>query len=141
MQDKSLKLNMDNFSPAIDPARVAQLILQGAIADSQKDYAASVEFFQKAVTAEDHIIYNEPRDWPLPARQYLGNELIKAGKYNEAIVVFNKDLFINPNNGWALSGLQSAYQGTHNSAEVAKVEQRLKHAWKIKDMEISKPVF
>jgi len=141
MQDRSLKLNMDNFSPAYDAANVARTILQGVIADAQKQYAASVDFFQKAVAAEDHIIYNEPRDWPLPAREYLGNELIKAGRYDEAIAVFNKDLFINPNNGWSLTGLQSAYQSTNNSAALAKVQQHLKQAWKIKDVEIKKAVF
>lgn len=141
MSDKVLKAPVDNFSDAYDAARVAQLLLLGVIAENEKNYNIAVNYLQKAVTAEDNIIYNEPRDWPLPARQYLGDALIKAGRYNEAIPVLNKDLFINPNNGWALTGLQLAYQNTNNSTDLKKVQQRLKSAWKIKDTEIDKPVF
>jgi tetratricopeptide (TPR) repeat protein len=141
MQDSSLKMPLDNFSSAYESACVARLILQGSIAVAEKKYNAAISILQKAVTAEDHLIYNEPRDWPLPARHYLGNALLKAGRYNEAITVLNKDLVINPNNGWALTGLQQAYQNTSNATALNKVNQQLKTAWKIKDVEIDKPVF
>jgi tetratricopeptide (TPR) repeat protein len=136
-----LKAPVDNFSDAYDAACVAQLLLQGAVAENEKNYISAVAYLQKAVIAEDNMIYNEPRDWPLPARQYLGDALLKAGRYNEAIAVLNKDLFINPNNGWALTGLQLAYQSTNNTAGLKNIQLRLKDAWKIKDTEISRPVF
>ncbi|UOE52073.1 hypothetical protein MTO98_13390 [Mucilaginibacter sp. SMC90] len=141
MQDPSLKAPIDNFSSAYESASVASLILQGSIASAEKKHTEAINILQKAVTAEDHLIYNEPRDWPLPTRQYLGNALLKAGRYNEAIAVLNKDLVINPNNGWALTGLQLAYQNTSNTTALNKVKQQLKTAWKIKDVEIDKPVF
>jgi tetratricopeptide (TPR) repeat protein len=141
MQDPSLKAPLDNFSSAYESAGVARLILQGSIAAAEKKYSTAINILQKAVTAEDNLIYNEPRDWPLPARQYLGNALLKAGRYNEAIAVLNKDLVINPDNGWALTGLQLAYQNTSNAMALNKIKQQLKTAWKIKDMEIDKPVF
>jgi len=141
MQDPSLKAPIDNFSSAYESAGVAHLILQGSIAAAEKKHTEAISILQKAVTAEDHLIYNEPRDWPLPARQYLGNALLKAGRYSEAIAVLNKDLVINPNNGWALTGLEQAYQNTSNVTALNKVKQQLKTAWKIKDVEIDKPVF
>jgi tetratricopeptide (TPR) repeat protein len=141
MQDPSLKAPIDNFSSAYESVSVAHLILQGCIATTEKKYSVAIHILQKAVTAEDHLIYNEPRDWPLPARHYLGNALLKAGRYNEAIAVLNKDLVINPNNGWALTGLQLAYQNTSNATALNKIKQQLKTAWKIKDTEINKPVF
>ncbi|MFC0514294.1 tetratricopeptide repeat protein [Mucilaginibacter angelicae] len=141
MQDPSLKAPIDNFSSAYESAGVARLILQGCIAAAEKKHNAAINILQKAVTAEDNLIYNEPRDWPLPARHYLGNALLKAGRYNEAIAVLNKDLVINPNNGWALTGLQLAYQNTSNTIALNKVKQQLKTAWKIKDIAIDKPVF
>lgn len=141
MQDSSLRTPLDNFSSAYESACVARLILQGSIAAAEKKYNTAIDILQKAVTAEDHLIYNEPRDWPLPARHYLGNSLLKAGRYDEAITVLNKDLVINPNNGWALTGLQLAYQNTSNAIALNKVKQQLKTAWKIKDVEIDKPVF
>lgn len=141
INDRSLKLNMDNFSPAYDAACVARLLLQGSIAEAQKQYTVAVDLLQKAVAAEDHVIYNEPRDWPLPTRQYLANALLKAGRYDQAIAVLNKDLMINPSNGWAFTGLQMAYQNTHNTLAMQKVKQQLKSAWKIKDVAIDRPVF
>lgn len=141
INDKSLKENPDNFSSAYDAGCVARLILKGVIADKQNQDAMAINFLQQAVAAEDHLIYNEPRDWPIPARQYLANTLIEHGKYNEAIVVLNKDLTINPNNGWSLTGLQLAYQRTDNLTGLKKVQGQLKSAWKIKDVEIDRPVF
>lgn len=141
MQDPSLKAPIDNFSSAYESVGVAHLILQGCIAATEKEYNTAINILQKAVIAEDSLIYNEPRDWPLPARHYLGNTLLKAGRYNEAIAVLNKDLVINPNNGWALTGLQLAYKNTSNAVALGKVKQQLKTAWKIKDIEIDKPVF
>lgn len=141
LQNKVLETAMDNFSSARESAGVARLILLGVIAEDQKQYATAIGYLQQAVKAEDHIIYNEPRDWPIPARQYLGNVLIKAGKYHEAIAVLKHDLLINPKNGWSLTGLQLAYAQTNNSAELKNVQAQLKDAWRIKDMEIKSPAF
>ena len=141
ISDKSLKFAEDNLSPAYESAVVAQLILRGKIAGAQKQYTAAINLLQDAVKAEDHIIYNEPRDWPLPARQYLGDMLIATGRNSEAIPVLNKDLIINPNNGWALSGLELAFANTNNTVALKNTQLRLKSAWKIKDVEINRPVF
>lgn len=141
MHDASLQAPIDNFSSAYEAAGVSRLILQGVIAETQKRYHAAADILKKAVTAEDKLIYNEPRDWPIPARQYLGELLLKAGRYNEAITVLNKDLIVHPCNGWALTGLKVAYQNTGDDLALNKIQQQLKTAWKIKDMTIDKPVF
>lgn len=140
LPDNSLKDQMI-FSPAVEPATVAQLILKGVIAEGRKNNTAAINFLQQAVKAEDHLIYNEPRDWPIPARQFLTNVLLKAGKYDEAIAVLKRDLVINPKNGWSLTGLRLAYTHTHNKTELAQVNTRLKDAFSIKDVTIEQPVF
>jgi tetratricopeptide (TPR) repeat protein len=141
MHDASLKIPIDNFSSAYDAARVAQLILQGVIAGKQNRNEEAVAILKKAVLAEDKLIYNEPRDWPLPARHYLATLLLKKGQYKQAIAVLNKDLIVNPNNGWALSGLKLAYKNNGDTLALNKVQQQLATAWKIKDVTIEKPVF
>ena len=98
-------------------------------------------YFEKAVLAEDDLIYNEPRDWLIPARHFLGNILINDGKFADAIAVYKKDLFINPNNGWALTGLAKAYQKNKNSSEYASARSRLSKAWLVKDVKIESSVF
>ncbi|MEJ7559932.1 MAG: hypothetical protein WKF66_16590 [Pedobacter sp.] len=139
--DNTLKYPMDNFSSAYETSLVADLILKGMIAAEEGSYTASIDLLKQAVVAEDNIIYNEPRDWPLPARQYLGTVLIKAKKYPMAVKVLKSDLAINPNNGWALTGLKTVYQQTSNNIELIKINAKLRDAWKIKDLEINAPVF
>jgi len=141
MEEPSLKIALDPFNNAYDPATVAKHILEGTIASLQNKYTQSIIYFQRAVESEDKLIYTEPRDWLLPARQYLGDAFIKAGKYNDAINVFNNDLFINPNNGWSLTGLTKCYQALNNKTALAAANKRLKDAWLIKDLPIKSAVF
>jgi tetratricopeptide (TPR) repeat protein len=141
MQVKTLKEPADPFSSAYDACRIAEHILQGVVAEKQSQYAAAIDFFRKAISAEDHLVYNEPRDWLLPARQYLGNLLLKTGDYRQAIKVFKKDLVVNPLNGWSLTGLQIAYTALHDTASVKHLDKELERAWQIKDVAVNKPVF
>src|SRR5205085_6940285 len=141
MGKPSLKEPLAPFNSAYDASVVAENILGGVIAEQQKDYQHSVSFLKKAVQAEDHLIYNEPRDWLIPARQYLGSVLLKAGKYNEALPVFNADLAINPNNGWDLTGIEKTFKKTNKTTSLMQARRRLKNAWLIKDVTIDDPVF
>lgn len=141
MQNPALKELPGPFSAAYDAGLVAEKILQGVMAEQQNDLSAAIQHFGAAVQAEDHLIYNEPRDWLIPARHYLGNALLKAGRAEEAIAVLEQDLKINPSNGWALTGLQLAFESLNRSADIVVAKQRLKSAFLIKDMEIKRPVF
>ena len=141
MDEPSLKEPFAPFNAAYDGALVARNILEAVIAEKEKDFNKAITYFQAAVVAEDSLIYTEPRDWLLPARQYLGNVMVKAGKFKEAIAVFNKDLEINPDNGWALTGLAKSYQGINNKTALASVQKRLKTAWLLKDVKIDSAVF
>ncbi len=141
MQNPSLKVPLAPFNSAYDCAVVGENILAGIIAEQQKDVTGAIGFFKKAVVAEDNLIYNEPRDWLLPARQYLGEALVRSGKYNEAILIFNKDLEINPNNGWSLTGLSYSYKALKKNSMLAATQKRLKDAWVIRDTQIASAVF
>ncbi len=68
-------------NPGINGARVAERILQGVIAEEQNDLSVSINYLQEAVNREDSMIYDEPKDWVHPARQYLGTVLLKAKQY------------------------------------------------------------
>jgi tetratricopeptide (TPR) repeat protein len=141
LQNPALKEPFTPFNAAYDGGRLAQKILEGVMAEQQNNSTQAIAFFKEAVNAEDHLIYNEPRDWLLPARHYLGNALVNAGKYAEAIAVLQQDLLINPANGWALTGLQTAFQKLSRFSDVTTAKQRLKNAWMVKDMDITRPVF
>lgn len=141
MQLPSLKEPLTPFNSAYDGALIAMHILEGTLAEEEKDYNKAISLFEKAVSAEDRLIYTEPRDWLLPARHYLGNALLKAGKYPEAIAVFDKDLEINPNNGWALTGIVTCYQALKNKTSATAAQKRLKNAWLIRDIPVATAVF
>lgn len=141
LTSKDLQFIPDNFSSAYQGGLIAQSILQGLIFEEQHNYKEAITAYNKAVLEEDKLIYNEPRDWPLSSRQYLGNVLTKAAKYKEAADVFNTDLKIHANNGWALTGLAIAYKQLGNTAALSKTNQRLTIAWEIKDTKIDRAVF
>jgi tetratricopeptide (TPR) repeat protein len=141
MKDSVLKSPMDNANTAYEAIVVGHSILKGMIAAGNRQYIIAITELEKAVLLEDGMRYGEPRDWPLPARHYLGAVLLKAGNYNKAIAVLNRDLFINPNNGWALTGLQTAYRQTRNAAQMNKIHAQLISASKIKDVTIAAPVY
>jgi len=110
LRDTALKASYDPFSNAYDAGLVAKGVLAGVLAEKKKDYKLAREAFQGAVAAEDALIYDEPRDWAIPARQYLGDLLLRMGAFGEAVKVFQRDLEINPMNGWSLTGLQLGYK-------------------------------
>ncbi|MFZ1786052.1 MAG: tetratricopeptide repeat protein [Ferruginibacter sp.] len=141
MTDPSLKEPLVPFNAVYDAAMIGKHLLAGTLAENKQNLPKAIDFFSMAVQEEDKLIYNEPRDWLLPARQYLGAALVKAGRFKEAIAVFKKDLQINPNNGWALTGLQACYRQQKNTAALSAVQKQLKTAWSIKDTPVEAAVF
>jgi tetratricopeptide (TPR) repeat protein len=128
-------------NPGINGSKVAENILMGVIAEEQQDYSKAISFLSEAVSREDAMIYDEPKDWPHPARQYLGNVLLKAGKFPDAEAVFKKDLEFNPNNGWSLTGLKSSLTKQGKTKEAVAVEESLRKAFGQSDTKITAAVF
>lgn len=143
------KLNNDQLhapapnyaNPGINGAVVAEKVLQGVIAEEQNNLTASIAFLKQAVAAEDSMIYNEPKDWVHPARQYLGNVLLKSKQYAEAERVYKEDLVINPHNGWSLTGLATAYEKQNKKSAAAKIKTEATTAFKRADLKITASVF
>lgn len=96
------------FNSPLQAANVARNILEGTIAEKGKQLQQAIKYYDLAVAEEDAMVYNEPRDWLIPARHYLGNALLKAKKYKQAEKVFREDLKIHPKNYVATSGLKRA---------------------------------
>jgi tetratricopeptide (TPR) repeat protein len=128
-------------NPGIAGAEVAQKILQGVIAEEQNQLDEAAGFLKKAVVLEDSMIYNEPKDWVHPARQYYGNVLLKAKRFNEAITVFEEDLKINPNNGWSLTGLTMAFSGKGQTNKAKETKRKANKAFSQTDVKILASVY
>ncbi|HEY0770389.1 MAG TPA: hypothetical protein VGD31_08630, partial [Sphingobacteriaceae bacterium] len=67
-----------SFNPAAKVVQVAANLLRGELLLKQGKTAEGLAALQKAVDAEDDLRYNEPPDWKIPARQFLGAALYDA---------------------------------------------------------------
>lgn len=140
-EDESLRQPFTPFNPAYSACQVAAAILAGAVSEASGNLTEAIHQYQKGVALEDAMIYNEPKDWTLPVRHYLGNALLKAKRYTEAAMVFEDDLRINPQNGWALTGLHQAQLQQNKTTQAALTAAALKKAFAGSDMDIKAPVF
>jgi tetratricopeptide (TPR) repeat protein len=141
MKDSILFIPLSPFSAAIEGAVVAENILAGSIALNGKKYTDAISAFTKAVTTEENMVYNEPRDWLLNPKHYLGNAYLRAKEWVKAENTFKKDLLNNNENGWALTGLYKSLLGQKKATEASKVLVRLKKGFAQADIKIDSPVF
>jgi tetratricopeptide (TPR) repeat protein len=102
-------------------------ILEGEIARDAKDLPAAIAAFERAVTLDDELEYDEPEPLPFPARHWLGAALIEAGRHADAEEVYRKDLKDHPHNGWSLLGLQQALKAQGKST--TDVDADLAASW------------
>lgn len=141
MKDSSLQIPFTPFSAAIEGAKVAEQLLLGAIHEHKKLYDGAVRHYLMADSIESNMVYNEPRDWLLSPKHYLGHAYLLKGDAAKAEKVFRKDLAYNNENGWALYGLHKALSAQKKTAEAAKVMARLKKAFSRADVKINSPVY
>jgi tetratricopeptide (TPR) repeat protein len=141
MKDTTLMIPLSPFSASIDGAIVAENILIGTIAVKEKRFSDAIAAFEEAVVTEENMVYNEPRDWMLNPRHYLGNAYLKAGRIKEAKESFQQDLKNNAENGWSLFGLWQAHTREKNAAEAGKMLARFRKAFAKADVKLYGAVF
>jgi tetratricopeptide (TPR) repeat protein len=141
MKDSSLAIPFSPFSSALEGAVVAENLLTGAIALNEKRMSDAVIAFEKAVTTEENMIYDEPRDWLLNPKHYLGNAFLVNGDGEKAEKIFRKDLLNNNENGWALFGLYKALLQQKKNTEAGNVKARFNKAFSKADSKITAPVY
>lgn len=141
MKDSVLLIPLSPFSAAISGAMIAENLLIGSISLKEKKYDEAVEAFEKSVMTEEVMVYNEPRDWMLNPKHYLGNAYIKAGRLIEAKATLLKDLENNNENGWALFGLWQVLMAEKKTTEANKILIRFRKAFDKADIKLYGPVF
>jgi Flp pilus assembly protein TadD len=100
-----------------DLLALAERVLTGWTEAAAGRYGPAVEALRDAVRREDALLYGEPPEWTVPARQDLGVVLLMAGRPAEAEQAFREDLATFPENGWSLEGLAAALAAQGRSAE------------------------
>jgi len=87
-----------------------------------------------AVASEDALLYGEPPEWSIPARQDLGRILLKAGKPADAEQAFREDLGRFRDNAWSLYGLAEALDRQGKKAAAAEQRQAFERVWSTADV-------
>ena len=113
----------------------AEELLTGEIALAKGDNNGAVESMMRAVDAEDRVNYNEPPDWDVPTREWLGRALLTDGRYVEAEKAYRDELRKHPKNGRALFGLAEAMRKQNKN--VKSVEADFRGAWVRADTKLS----
>jgi tetratricopeptide (TPR) repeat protein len=117
--------------------QVADLLLAGRIAVARGEKESGFEVLRKAVEAEDAVSYNEPPDWDLPVREWLGGSLLVAGDYAQAERVYREELSKHPRNGRALFGLLESLKRQRKNSSAQMVQREFERAWEKADTKLS----
>ena len=129
LTDKLLAIRRLPFNKPVQPGLIAAAILNGEIFYAEGKQAAAIAMFNTAVAEEDRLIYREPQDWFIPARQYLGHYLLKTNKPAEAAKVYQADLVANPGNGWSLRGMYNCMVALNKTREAAAYKIKYQRAF------------
>ncbi len=121
--------------------QIATEVLTGEIAAQEGKYPRAIAHLRQAVVLEDALNYDEPADWSIPARQYLGEVLLQARRYTAAEQVYREDLAFYPANGWSLFGLAQSLEAQGKDVERERVQQQFKSAWQYADVQLTASKF
>jgi tetratricopeptide (TPR) repeat protein len=127
------KVSFFDINHADDVLRVADALLRGELLRTQGQHAQAIIALREAAAAEDALAYNEPADWPLPVRPYLGAALLEAGDAAGATEAFNQDLKTYPLNGWSLHGLAQAQRELGQTEAARETSKQQTAAWQWAD--------
>ncbi len=105
--------------------QIAPEVIAGEIAAKRKEWDRAVLHLERAIRYEDALVYQEPPDWHVPARQNLAVVLMAAGRPDEAETVLWEDLRRNPEHVWNLSLLSKALHMQNKTADAALIDARL----------------
>ncbi len=120
---------------------IAVEVLGGEIAARKGKHEMALAHFERGVSLEEGLYFDEPPSWYFPVRQSLGALLLDIGKAAEAETVYRKDLLRNAENPWSLYGLTQALKDQGKADLAADTEQRFRRAWARADVEMHRSVF
>lgn len=117
------------------------LMAKGELEYRKGNYDEAFSLLRQAVQKDDDLRYDEPWGWMMPIRHALGALLAEQGLYEEAEEVFNADLLLHPNNGWALRGLVSCYHQSEQHQKAMITEKLFVESWSRSDISLKAACF
>jgi pimeloyl-ACP methyl ester carboxylesterase len=123
-------------SSARDVLKVGENLLTGQIIFAKGDKTKAIEQLRKAVEAENAVSYNEPPDWDIPTREWLGGALLINGDNAAAEQVFREEIEKHPRNGRALFGLVESLKRQKKDSAARFVQSEFEKAWEKADTKL-----
>lgn len=141
LQNKEMRAQDDPQFPTILSTEIAINILNAEIQGQEGRLDKKVTFLEKAVVAQDHLIYMEPPLFYYEVRQSLGAALLENKEFEKAEQVFREDLLEFPANGWSLWGLYQSFVAQDKQDDALVVEAQFQEAWKYADVALENATF
>ena len=136
-EDESLKdVTIWDINSSFELLQIGVRVLESEILASNSQFDKSITLLKQAIELEDALNYQEPPDWFFSVRHQLGNILLKAGRYEEAVKIYEEDLALLPKNGWALHGLRAAYSNLGDTENAELITDQLENVWAYADVEL-----
>ncbi len=117
--------------------KIADELLSGEILLALDSNKLAIEALRRAVAAEDVVNYNEPPDWDIPVREWLGRALLIDGQFAEAEKVYRDELAKHPRSGRALFGLAEALRKQNKQSSAQLVEREFAKSWEKADTKLN----
>jgi tetratricopeptide (TPR) repeat protein len=115
---------------AHDVLPIGRLMLEGELAYREGRLDDAWAALEKAIAAEDRLVYDEPPGWMIPVRHAMGALLMEAGGTRRAEKLYREDQINHPDNGWSLLGLKQSLAAQGRLDEAAEITPKLDKAWK-----------
>jgi tetratricopeptide (TPR) repeat protein len=116
---------------AANVLEVASATLDARLAESDR---AAIPHWERAVSLQDALSYEEPPPWFYPVRESLGGALLRASQADRAEAVFREGLRRTPRNGRLLFGLMESLKAQNKSYAAGLVRREFETAWKSADI-------
>lgn len=123
-------------NPAKKVMDIGLLVAEGELEYRRGNYDLTFGLLRQAVGKDDSLRYDEPWGWMMPVRHALGALLTEQGRYDEAILVYQRDLVLHPGNGWALKGLTDCYTLDGQTEKAESTAKLFREAWDLADVPI-----
>jgi tetratricopeptide (TPR) repeat protein len=123
-----------DLNTAVDLVDIARRCLESEIYRKAGKPKEAIRLLREAVEIEDSLNYNEPPDWFFSVRHTLGAVLLDDEQFAEAEKVYQEDLQMFPENGWALHGLLLSLEKQQKWDAAAAIQERFKAAWQYADI-------
>ncbi len=129
LSDPTLKTRRIPFNSTGQTGKIAEALLEGVVLYARQSPGEALAAMEKAVQLENRLIHTEPKDWPIPSRQFLGAYLLREGRHDRAEEVYRADLAKNPGNGWSLVGLRQSLEATNRRSDAVALAPRIQTAF------------